>query len=488
VRQVCRFVFLWILLSLYFTPVSDVCAGPQPAVVDEAPGPALQFLNRFPEINIVFTYAPGNGHFASTKLVMDRVRELGYNGKFHIYIDNRIRDKVYHFLPGYNPKGDLEQTLTHLNADTRGLDVANNWYTPGTVSPVSQVLEENRVAEVKTLAIAGGMDARFSPSFVNSDALLVVQPTGWKTPVLRLRKQDAWDSDFYDVELDHQRHLKLKDIIPTPKNPAEFIEAQMQGVDNLAVKIPGLKTIANAIDQHEILTAYGISYLNGPTKLATILSGINEFQLKKASELKRGVVVPMISNFNEEEWTKFYSVLPEKYHSKVKVLSVADPALKETLETMAGDEITVVKAGSVTQNVWNYLMSKSTYPPMASGTTGGSYLGNLGKPFFNTANHWSGTDQVTHVHTESFFNAVNKADLPAIETYFEDARNPTSQLSKDFRAYSEKVLLGTEKVEGILNHISTDTCFVSVLKSMVPPEVHHVPLEVEALVETLSAQ
>lgn len=245
------------------------------------------------------------------------------------------------------------------------------------------------------------------------------------------------------------------------------MEEQMKGVENLEKKIPGLKVLARELDHHEILTAYGLSFRQGPKKLAGIVTALGNIQDEGVLELKKGVVVPMISNFNEDEWAAFYQNLPAEQHSRLKVLSLQDTHLEKSLRELGSHEVAIVKTGSVSQEVWNYLMSKSTFPPMASGTTGGSFLGRLGKPFINTVGYSSGTGTKTFTHIQNIFDAIQFQEVDVIERFFKEARDPHSQLVKDFHEHGIKLQNGQEKVEAIFQKIDTNRCVMNLLREMI---------------------
>ncbi len=431
---------------------------------------ASKLLEQYPEISVVFTHAPGNGHYASTRLVMDRLRELGYKGKFNIYIDPYIKEKIYHFLPGFDPKGESNQILHSLHAETHDLEVDfKKWKTLDNETTAQEVANKGLNKPIHRFAIMGGDDYRIPPSAVNADALLVVQPSGWKTPELRITNTKSTNPEEYlRVYFKDEERLKLKDVIPNPASPTAFMDSHMRGNEALEKKIPGLQKLAKVIDEHEVLTAYGISFQEGEKKLAGILSAINRIQDEGAIALKKGLVVPMISNFNEGEWETFYQKLPKKVLSRTKVVSILDHNLSESFHALKSNEILIVKTGSVSQDVWNYLMSKSTFPPMASGTTGGNYLGKLGKPFINTIGYGSGTGKKTYPYIKMLSEALAAENVPAIEKYLVDARDPHSEMSTEFRQYAEEYTNGKEKVEALFEKMGTDQCLMNILKSTVP--------------------
>ena len=163
----------------------------------------LKFLNRFPELTFLFSDSPGKGHYAATKLIMDRVRWFGYTGKFRIRIHSKIRSEVYPLLPGYDPKGASEQFLPLLNANTEDFDFSsgrNPFPLQGTT--IDAIQKTGQVQPIRSLAISGGLDWAISPKSVGVDAILSTQPSGWEdTPSLRLRKKDAVDESFLKLDL-----------------------------------------------------------------------------------------------------------------------------------------------------------------------------------------------------------------------------------------------------------------------------------------------
>jgi len=238
----------------------------------------------------------------------------------------------------------------------------------------------------------------------------------------------------------------------------------MSGSEALSKKIQGLKVVVRILERHEVLTTYGIGYHDGPKKLAAILSAISGFRSKNASILKSGLLVLMISNFNDSEWSMFLQFISDELRSKIKVLSVIDLDERSDSVSLGAHEILILKIGRVEHQVWNYLMCKSTYPPLATGSIGASFLGDLGRPFIQTANHTHATNDITYVHTQSVYQAIMRGDLAKVERFIADFRDPGSQMSKDFLAYGEQSSGERDKFESILDLICTDELFITVLQ------------------------
>ena len=266
-----------------------------------------------------------------------------------------------------------------------------------------------------------GADDEFtSPQALNVDALLVMQPPGWEEkPSLRIQH-----SSSYVVIPLPEGHLK-------PLRTSEVSPATL-------LRVPGLKTVIDHLELHEVLTAYGLGLRKGEEKLNQIVNASKIFQHKNPElSTKRGTVVLMISNLNESEWARFHELSPS-----TKVLALNHEHLETELIDLKFGEVLVIKVGSQPQDIWDALMLQSTLPPTVSGNSGVNFLSARGIPFVHTTgpvhSDFQGLLAPLFSQTAHWLETGDEASLAH---FFADARTPDSAVAKIF-ARQESLLEG----------------------------------------------
>ncbi|MGK5087673.1 hypothetical protein WDW86_08955 [Bdellovibrionota bacterium FG-2] len=346
---------------------------------NEADREAGEFIQQFGEIRIGITKAPGNGHQAYAITVMKKLRELGFNGVFEVFYDPAVKGKLEFLIPGFNPEGSEVQKLSGLGRLT-AIEWKEGWQRGQSTGLDAKVSPsgKKRVA----LGIMGGDDLKITPEQLNVDGLIRVQPTGWNMGTVALRGQipDIW-KDLSGAKL-LPNHVKATQF----KTPEEFLRNELGGSAKYRAKTPGLQSLLENMEQLEMMAAYGLSFSEGPKKLANILAGIEGARRLHPERFRGPVVIPLLSSFNEAEWAQFHGFLEHLPEVKavVTVQGTSDSGISHTIESLKGSEILVMPVGAVTQNVWNVLVERSTLPPIISGTTGRDFAKARGRPYFNT--------------------------------------------------------------------------------------------------------
>ena len=387
---------------------------------------SLDFLNHFDRIAFGFMPAPGYGHYATTSLMIKRVRSMGYTKHIDIYICNegRVRKTIAPLLPGYNPEVRTDQELPFLNATTHEFeyDMFKNSNRP-TIR--KKFIAKRRLLSLKTLGIIGGdRPGQLFPGDIGVDAVLTVQPSGWSKPTLLVKTQGKPISIIFPDPQSLPYHMEAS----VPTDPVAFLQEEMKMNPSVGSKLPLLELFEKYQGSHEVLTAYGLSYHDGPKKLAGIIQAIFKARVAQSSLFTGGVLVPMISNFNAEEWAEFFTEIGKVQQLASKVSVVANNDLvsaEQVMRDLDPDHLVILKVGIVPQEVWNYLVSKSSLPPTVSGTSAMNYLNTLGKPFLQTY----GLPYLKERAPEYF---VSDQQLPRL-TYraIDQMRNSEDQLAKE---------------------------------------------------------
>ena len=389
----------------------------------------LRFLSRFPEISIPFTHAPGRGHYATTVLLMKQIRDAGYRGKFHLFIEDKCRTKVATFLPGYNLNGPREQELPFWNADTRRL--------VRRAAPAIDVGSLSVLPKFKTLAIVGGEDHNLSPHTLGVEALLVVQPTQWQAnSELRIATGEPSGS-FYDYEFKTIEDARVRVAYSTPEDPAEWVKAEVERDPALLKKANGLATLIRNRGTRDLLSVYGLEFDGTERNLCSAIAAIRS--------IGRSAIVPVLNELSKDYWSSLRACL-ESRKLKVRSVSISDPTLGKKLRAMQDDSILIVNVGSVPQPVFYYLMDESTLPPLAEGNSTVDFLSMRGKPYFSTTSRRrSEIDEVARFQHRLAYN-MYLGNVPEAAKAMQEALDPDSGLSRMFKANQEAFFAKPDKL------------------------------------------
>lgn len=329
---------------------------------------AAQFLQQFPRIRIGMIEADGNGHQAAAALLIRKLRYIGYKNEIELVYAPNAKRKLEFLLPPFRADGPDEQYLESMNVYAYGYPAHHSHMEPLPFGIVAADYEN------------GQMTLRAQD--LNVATLLLIQPSRWPNPTLsslqgaKVRLHDVhscWPNKCpmqSDVDLD------------------EILEEQLSHSEKLAAKIDGLKDLFTMVDleQIDLLSAYGFG-VGGTRRLVTLLQAVHLASSRTPYLFVGPVVIGLISNLNEWEWNDILATLKKtpEVLARIKILDITSPSLSEDILSLSKDNIAVVKIGSISQQVWEYLMAVSTLPPTVAGTHGTGFLFQLGRPFIATS-------------------------------------------------------------------------------------------------------
>lgn len=450
-RQTTFFKHLKIVgfLALSILGNGHAAEDPNPVASAEEKRVASLVLDQFAEISFAFTDAPGTGHFASTVLAMKRVRELGYERPFRLYIDPSVRRTVAKFLPGYFPAGPDQQKIPEWNATTYVLDLR--------ASLTSRV---DSAHPVRSLGITGGDDLKITPDVIGVDALLVVQPPGWYSSAeLRVFRNGKNRSKIRYGSFDR---VPFVYDVPEPTDVAAFARAELARIPSLTRKTEGMVALVNALasQKHEVLSAYGLSYYNGPLKLAVVADAV-VFWMKRnqANAQRRGTIIPLLSSFSDEE-AEFLRGTLETWNlqDQVELIDVTNPRLTEVLANVEPGKVVIVQVGGVTQDLWNYLMAQSTFPALVAGVNGINFFTMLGKPFLTTMMDSSEILSPDMVRLLRDMSDELSGRSGRLSYFFDSVRDPGSSVSRAFAENHRQSLVRGDKITRLVAESGVTIC------------------------------
>ncbi|RYF41271.1 MAG: hypothetical protein EOO38_20895 [Cytophagaceae bacterium] len=170
-------------------------------------------------------------------------------------------------------------------------------------------------------------------------------------------------------------------------------------------------------------------------RFATAVAALTRVaQNRSVTQNARGIVLPLLSQLNPSEWTEFWS----NFHgdqSRVHVIDIEDPDLRAILDSLPRDHVAVVKVGAVSQNIWNLLMSQSTYAPYGAGTTAKNFFTQLGTPYIlsHYGTHLS-ADLNRHLNKTSVQLFQGDWDgLGDLLLKYQNRQSPESKLFSDYK-------------------------------------------------------
>ena len=176
----------------------------------------------------------------------------------------------------------------------------------------------------------------------------------------------------------------------------------------------------------------------------TIILGLDTATRLSGTRFRGPIVIPLISNLNEGEWSTFHEYLHELTDTgdwpmpRLRIVSSNDPSISDVIHNLSRGEILIMKVGSVPQEVWELLMNYSTLPPTVAGSSGSNFLRERGRPYFNT-DHMElpeGLLPETQAEFRRACDAIVKpyrgADIESLGHTIIDSMDPQSNLSRAF--------------------------------------------------------
>lgn len=353
---------------------------------------ALQVLARFPKIRIFIDAAPGNGHQAAAILLLKRVRQMGYVGKIEmIYDEKSVGSKLEFLLPPFQADHGV-QFLPQFNV------TVSDW--------------QDRPRDPVDLALTAGCEFPPRPEDIFVKHLVNIHPSHWRNTPSILSNGDL---RIQFPKIDPSYPLTV--ATPHPDRLSEFVEKEMGASPLLEAKSAGLIHLLQHLKQGsvDLLSAYGVG-VGAPSKIHALTRALLEAKTRFPNEFGKPVVVGLLSNVNAQEWAQIMKSFEPNdqtrspdLRARVAVLNIAAPDIKERLAHLSPDQITYVNIGSVSQDLWYYLMEQSTLPPTAAGANGVSFLLQKGKPFINTEIKTSISDSSTEgVELDALMTATTR--------------------------------------------------------------------------------
>jgi len=410
-------------------------------------------------VRVRWSNAPGYGHQTSTVEMMKRLRELGFKGKFQIIYSRLNPGKV-----GFDPE-KTKILLPHFNIeDSSGFQVFPDGTELIEVKTLNEKIAEGQMKRV-LIGVTGGED--IPHNFLHTEFYLKAQPFAWPKP--EILEGTGFRPQKYRLS-DDVSQMIIRQSIPEPEDVGEFLDKELKVSPELKAKAKGLKTLYSKTDEFEILPIYDSRKNEGRIAKMAIAS-MNAQSTKRANPLAKPVVIPILgrlpSNFELE-------------HENIIIAKVTDD-LKVHLADLKPGQVLILEVGPLPREVFHYVLTHSSLPPLIEGKNAINLMVNAGKPFLPFDDITALPDKVVHTELRkccprayslmmkaksTFDPNVWRYQIPDLTDFIAEAGSPKS-----------KIVSGFEKVSKTLTGQDKYTASLIELKRVIDQRAAQVPIE-----------
>jgi hypothetical protein len=425
------------------SPLSPAASEPTP--LPRASAAVEGLLRRLPVIRVILDDGPGNGHQAGTATVMQRLRELGFDGEFEVLAYGRAASNLHFILPGIDRNGPAEQYVKRLR--TRVIvtkDVEATAAQRGSVP----------------LVVTGGTDGLRWPVEVSGEAFLAWKPLELGLGQLLLRDR---------MPINFGSRGGYLSRVPAPSSPARFVEEEFAHDAGLRAKIPLMTELVRADAGRDVLPVYGVGVaktvlganrpVGGHEKIATLVDALAIARNAETGRFSSDIVLPVISPLSTESVAALRATLAEISRARgldVEVVDADAAGARRLRARPARPRLTVALLGSIPKPAFELLYSRATLPPTCAGSNCFDLAAMLGIPALDTNASGSppervGPDEVrTLVAKASNTLRTAAADRQPLVDLLLEAKRPRSPLLTAFREERARILRSPDQVvEGL---------------------------------------
>jgi hypothetical protein len=343
-------------------------------------------------------------------VTLQRMRELGFEGRFEVVYDNYAKEKMDIVLPGFDTGGPDEQEIPEAGARAIGFD---------------RFRRESRSGNLP-FAVIPAADSPPSPSRLGVSHALVVEPFLWSRPFLS-GPGDQVIPSLRSSLTDIPAHYRL----PDPGDPARFIQEQCSKSSRFRNKAPGLAALAAKMAGRDLLPVYDNPEKNAIKKLEALLGGLLRAQAKNPEAFRRGgIIVPVFWPMEDFQMRNLRLRMESDpaWGGRVRVRGISDPDLSGSLDSLSRGGVLVVPAGNIPRRVFEWFYTRASLPATGAGVNAQNLLGLVGKPFFYTLfekSTWSESfskKSSSLFETHRFNRLLERADADTREVFLQGQR------------------------------------------------------------------
>gem|GEM_PF-6166370 len=375
-NSIFTFTFLLLILNSMIVNSSE----PQNRNLDSV----YNLLKSLPKIRIGITRGGGAGHQSAGVTVIERLRDLGYQGPIEVIYDTEeTGEKLKMLIPPFGgQKKGLIQKFDNLNLTF--IKGGKNFEIP----------KKLRVAtDLQPLGIMGADDVATQPHHLNVKSLLVLEPPGWiNKPHLMISHENG---QVTIQNLDDIRFLGIKLVLPSVENYNSFITSKLK-TSGLNDKEQFLKSLFNARQNLFILPVYSHGVRKSNTQLLILLKALFEVQHGTNRFSNSNIIVLVLneldagrlkrlkdsidSHFNKLSWSG--SVNAYRYDEIEILKKMVD---FQRVSDKWDQQINLVALGAVPKPLFENLFLNLNLPGIVEGLNSIELLKQTGLPYLPSA-------------------------------------------------------------------------------------------------------
>lgn len=407
--------------------------------VDPQERQVVDFISRFPVIRIYVAQAPELGSQSASIGVLKRIRSLGYHGKIELIYDDATKSKLPVLLNRFDEHGpDRQQIDGQLEAVSLSRFKASNPSEVGlSLCGADDIFEDSpekaqaRVGELKTRMYLQLNHRQWSTAWGSH---LYFRPPG-STEVLHTYLDDLED-------------MYIKEKLPLVKNIEAFVDEQLSGQFSAKRETVQafLRDTVGVQKNWELAPVYGLTPGGGNYvhALSHYIQGLRIAFREHPDEFRRnGIVVPVFNDLKPGQIAQLKRDI-EKLNNELKS---TPPIELESLTNFSKAKnipaIRIVLVGRVPRDLFDYIFTTSTIPPLAEGKQTVNLMHLDAKPYLNSSrfeklpSYDRGSKQMANASfvISDFFPSPD--DLHLVAQFIRDARKPDSDVAHHFHALAK---------------------------------------------------
>lgn len=363
-----RFLNALFLILLFAGPVGWAAEPPSAEIAE--------FLRTIPAIRVKVEMAPGNGHQTANLRLVQRLRELGYQGRVQMIYDDGVAPKFRTLIPGFN---EAEKGLQRVTVPKLG--------------ELELVAQSQAAAVVKAekfpITFSGARDAPVHAgpqAMFNTDHYVQLQPWRWTAKPgnrqLRPTREIHLMGD-QAIPLDNLWQLGAAVESEPVTNWASFIEREMAAAPApVREKAAGLQTLVSARERADWLPAYSIDFTNHPDQIMEeVMGGLKKAIAENPATFNKPILVPVLTEFKTPEQRAALETAMQAMG--IGSVDVRAGELGARLASAKPGEVLLVQVGQLPPPVFEAMFKEATLPALLEGKNLTQTMANAGKPFLN---------------------------------------------------------------------------------------------------------
>ncbi|RYZ98890.1 MAG: hypothetical protein EOP11_20105, partial [Proteobacteria bacterium] len=334
----------------------------------ETPAKLKALLAQYPAVRVKMGVSPGNGHQDAARRMIERLRDLGFEGRVQLVYADSNAEKLELLVPGFD-KTKLD--LQIVNSKNLGA--------------VEFVAESKAAPHIKAERMPLGLSAaadEFSRGGQNGafnvDTFLQLQPRRW---AFKTSRREIRFGDEKPVDLQHLWNLGSAVKSEPVGEWDSFLSKELAlAPPGIREKEEGLKLLLK--QNADLLPAYSIDYTGHPDKiLSEVMKGVKQAAADHPQRFTKPILLPVFTEFKTE--TERAATIAAMKDLGIEAVNVKAADLAARLSSAKPGEILFVEVGKVPPAVFENIFKEATLPVILEGKNLTNTMVDSGKPFLN---------------------------------------------------------------------------------------------------------